>query len=432
MKAALPMKKSAKLSQLFFAAAPPLLAALLLAALPCQAEKPHPDGTPRLPKQQENRFLLVVDTSSAMSGCSNAIVQDVVDLLESDLKGEFRLGDTIGLWTFNDKLHPEFPMQIWSKTDKDAIVADIATFLLVQTYGKRAHFDKVMHELNQVIKNSERITVVLFSGGGGLIQGTPFDREINDLQKKYAREFRGTHVPFVTVLAARNGAVFEYAINYPGVVAVPHTANPAPLVQTNAPVAAATPNPAANVPATPPPMRSLIMLAATNVVHAAAPPQATVTPPAPPAATVMVPAPPQPQPVSPPPVVAVASVPAPASHPTHSEAAPSPREAAPPQPRPAPPPIVAPQNPEPVKAIPAPQAPSVVAPANDQQPAPAAPVLRNPPVANAGPLGGTQLALFVMAFSLLTIAVVLVVFLVRRSRSAPQSSLITQSMDRPR
>ena len=37
-----------------------------------------------------------------------------------------------------------------------------------------------------------------------------------------------------------------------------------------------------------------------------------------------------------------------------------------------------------------------------------------------------------MAFSLLTIAVVLVVFLIRRSRSAPQPSLITQSIDRPR
>jgi hypothetical protein len=37
-----------------------------------------------------------------------------------------------------------------------------------------------------------------------------------------------------------------------------------------------------------------------------------------------------------------------------------------------------------------------------------------------------------MAFSLLTIAVVLVVFLVRRSRKAPQPSLISQSIDRPR
>jgi hypothetical protein len=40
--------------------------------------------------------------------------------------------------------------------------------------------------------------------------------------------------------------------------------------------------------------------------------------------------------------------------------------------------------------------------------------------------------MFVMAFSLLTIAVVLVVFLVRRSRGGSQPSLISQSIDRPR
>jgi hypothetical protein len=38
--------------------------------------------------------------------------------------------------------------------------------------------------------------------------------------------------------------------------------------------------------------------------------------------------------------------------------------------------------------------------------------------------------LLIIAFSLLTIAVVLVLFLFRRSRSSP--SLISQSLDRPR
>jgi hypothetical protein len=41
-----------------------------------------------------------------------------------------------------------------------------------------------------------------------------------------------------------------------------------------------------------------------------------------------------------------------------------------------------------------------------------------------------QVAMFVTAFSLLTIAVVLVIFLVRRSRGGSQASLISQSIDR--
>jgi multisubunit Na+/H+ antiporter MnhC subunit len=53
-----------------------------------------------------------------------------------------------------------------------------------------------------------------------------------------------------------------------------------------------------------------------------------------------------------------------------------------------------------------------------------------PPPAVTPP--GQQLAMFIMAFSLLTIAVVLVLFLVRRSRGGRQPSLISQSIDRSR
>jgi hypothetical protein len=41
-----------------------------------------------------------------------------------------------------------------------------------------------------------------------------------------------------------------------------------------------------------------------------------------------------------------------------------------------------------------------------------------------------QVAMFIMAFSLLTIAVVLVIFLVLRSRRKAQASLISRSIDR--
>ena len=172
-------------------------------------------------------------------------------------------------------------MQIWSKADKSAIVDDMAAFLRGRRCEKRAHLEKVMPALNQVIKNSERITVVLISDGAGSIQGTPFDKDINNLQKKYARELRAAHMPFVTVLAARDGAVFDYTINYPGLVAIPHTANPEIPAKTNAPIAAVISNPATNAPVVPRPMRSIIMSAATNVVHAAAPPPATVAAPVP-------------------------------------------------------------------------------------------------------------------------------------------------------
>jgi hypothetical protein len=90
------------------------------------------------------------------------------------------------------------------------------------------------------------------------------------------------------------------------------------------------------------------------------------------------------------------------------------------------------QNPVPAKVTaPAQTTPLGAAASEPQSPPPViVPLPPNQPVANIGSSGTTQLALFIMAFSLLTIAVVLVVFLLRRSRSAPQPSLITQSIDR--
>ncbi|MGP8198563.1 MAG: vWA domain-containing protein [Limisphaerales bacterium] len=420
----------------FFAALPLLLAALFLAAPPCPA-----DAAPRNAKHSESRFLFIVDTSAAMRGCSNASVQSVAELLDSDMKGEIRKGDTIGLWTYDEKLSTEYPMQVWSTEDKSAILDEMAAYLRGRRYGKRAHLENVMPALNQVIKNSERLTVILISDGSGLIQGTPFDREINLLQKKYARELRSAHEPFVTVLAVRDGAVFDYIINYPGWVAIPHIARPEPPVETNAPVVAAAPIPRTNAPPLSRPTRSFIMSARTNAPHAAAPPPATVAPPvkppAPPPPTVVVapvpaPAPVVAAPVPAPPPVAIAPVPAPphvatvAPVPISQPANPA---VAPPPVQPAPPPIVARQNPEPAAANPLPHAPVAV---SEPHTLPAPPVARNAPVAAIAPPGGAPLALYVMAFSLLTIAVVLVVFLIRRLRRAPQPSLISQSIDRPR
>ena len=78
-------------------------------------------------------------------------------------------------------------------------------------------------------------------------------------------------------------------------------------------------------------------------------------------------------------------------------------------------PVVAPATP-PVEATPPPVAPR-----------PAAPAL---PTAVAMPSPTDHFALLLIAGSLVTIALVLVIFLIRRARTPP--SLISQSMNRPR
>jgi hypothetical protein len=362
--------------------------AIVLTASIARAERPA-----------ENRFLFVVDTASAMRAYSNIVEQAIVELLNSDMKGELRVGDTIGLWTYSDKLRPDFPMQVWSKADKNTIVGNVADFLRELRYEKRAHLDKVMPALQQVIKSSQKVTIIFVFDGSGMITGTPFDKDINELQKQYSHELHSAHVPFITVLAARNGAVFDYTINYPGLVVIPHTAAPEPPPpDTNAPVAVE------QAPTPPPkPQRKIeIIMSGPSHVAQAAPKPAPVPPP------VLVETP-QPLPASAAPITPVTNILA---------ASPATNGATNIATAPLPPAITnAATN---IAATPVPHVPVALP----------APTL--PPPASVGMSSGTQIALFIMAFSLLTIAVVLVVFLIRRSRAGPQSSLISQSIDRTR
>ena len=407
------MKTLSKYSRVLLA-----VAALLLAERPALAEPPA---------QQENRFLIIVDTASAMRRYSNSIVQVVVDLMDTDMRGEFRTGDTVGLWTYNDKLHTDFPMQVWSKTNRSTITADMGVYLQEQRFEKQGHLDRVLPTLGEVIRSSERLTVIFVFDGNGRIQGTRFDTDINALQKKYAHELRSAHVPFVTVLAARDGSVFDYTINYPGLISIPHTANPE-LPPTNA-VAAVTPPVAP--PAKPRPTSSLV-LSGNKETHveiaapqsgppASAPPiadshpevQSTPvpviinTPPPTVAATIPTPAP-QPAPVTaavaqtPPPVITPAPMPAP--QPVATITTP------PAQPQPAAPPVAARQYSEPPKETAYSPAPAPVAPvAPPAAPAPSTASSVTPETSVVLP-GGGQMMLFGVAILSLTVAILLAGF----------------------
>src|ERR1700761_4089441 len=87
--------------------------------------------------QNENRFLIVVDTASSMRASSNSVEQAVFELFKSEMKGEFRPGDTIGFWTFADKLHSDLPMQFWSEERNQRIARSLVTILREQGYGGR-------------------------------------------------------------------------------------------------------------------------------------------------------------------------------------------------------------------------------------------------------------------------------------------------------
>ena len=311
---------------------------------------------------------------------------------------------------------------------KDTYIFDVKRYLDHEHYEKRAHLDKILSAAGQVIQASERLTIIFVNDGSQRIRGTPFDDEINGLQKEQFREFRSGHLPMVTVLVARNGEVYDYSVNLPTEIKIPKTAVDLPPPPTNAP--------ATNIVVAPPPSpephrRIEIVMHGTNTVTSSE--LEANTPPTKASNIVMVGASP---PATPSNIVEAATPPV--SAPSNAVVLPTPF----PKSQPVQPVIATPVA-VPISTNP----PGGIAktrpgrwPAGAKSPPPVAvhseavaPPVASPlpppafaPAAVPAASTGQQVALYVIAISLLTIAVVLVIFLIRRSRGNSQSSPISR------
>jgi hypothetical protein len=379
-----------------------VLAGIFLSAIPSRAQNSAVQQ-----RRMENRFLIVIDTSSAMKSRSDGVEEAVTGLLASNMKGELRKGDTIGLWTYNDRLSTDFPMQVWSEKKQQAILNDVREHIHSLVYEKRAHLEKAWPTIHQIVTGSERLTIILIFDGSDSITGTTFDKDLRKLHKQYAREFRSAHIPFVTVLAAHNGAIFDFTINHPNLVMLPHMADPLPpppeIIEPQPLVVAPPPTPEV---AAPPAHRVEINLTGADFPHPARTPPPTVTN----VETAVTPAPAAAVPATLPTPVPAAPAAVPAGQPPATVSA----NVAPPTDAPSPPSALVTA---PSKSAPVAPAPAVLTPAVAATVVPAAP--------------GQRPTMLVIAFSLLTIAVALVV-LVWKGRGRSQPSLISKSIDHPR
>src|SRR5690348_9219606 len=65
--------------------------------------KAHAAPQPAPLTLSSNRFLFVVQASASMQSRAPGVLQAVEKLLMSDMNGNLRQGDTLGLWTFNEE-----------------------------------------------------------------------------------------------------------------------------------------------------------------------------------------------------------------------------------------------------------------------------------------------------------------------------------------
>ena len=163
-----------------------------------------------------NRWLLIIETSRAMQPRAEAIAQIAANLVLSGMSGQLHTGDTLGVWTFNSDLHAgSFPLQTVTPDNTKTIAERVALFVAQQKFEGWPGRDKVFPAMNSVISNSEFITVILVSGGGETFAGTPFDKAINAIHKKWQGQQDKARLPFLTMLRAQHGRTTDFEVSMP-------------------------------------------------------------------------------------------------------------------------------------------------------------------------------------------------------------------------
>jgi hypothetical protein len=190
--------------------APRLLAWLLLTAIAVPISlraqtNPGPPGS--------NHYVLLVETSRAMSRRAHGVAEATREILNSRLKGEWQAGDTLAVWTFDEDLDTNsFPTVKLPLEAQAGTGAQLIRFLEGQAYDKRVSLDKVMPKLNRLVAQADFLTVILISAGDTELHGTPFDAPINQAYRQWQEEQKKLRLPFVTVFRAGHGKFTHWSV----------------------------------------------------------------------------------------------------------------------------------------------------------------------------------------------------------------------------
>ncbi|HVU07591.1 MAG TPA: hypothetical protein VHG89_03510 [Verrucomicrobiae bacterium] len=192
---------------------------------------------------EENRYLLIFDTSSTMKKNLPATQGAVNNLLLSLMHGQLQAGDTIGVWTFASEVGAgRFPLQQWKPENAGDIASNIMAFVEKQRYRKTTDFEATTLMLSDVVLNSDRLTVLIFCDGDGEIHHAGFDDAINAAFEKNRKQMQKDHQPFIIVLRSQAGVYVGYTVNSPQRVDFPEfpprpvpIAAPPPIAPTNPP-----------------------------------------------------------------------------------------------------------------------------------------------------------------------------------------------------
>lgn len=240
----------------------PVLAALCAGVLWSATAAAQPEtGT------LNSRFLLIFDTSSTMKSRIPATKYAVQRLFLAVMNGQLHSQDELGVWAFDRELRAgEVPLQSWLPQNAATITSNINSFVEQQHYAKSTRFDAIMPAVNKLVQNSERLTVLIFCDGAGQITGTPYDDAINSGFRQNESALAKTKAVFVVVLRSQHGHYTGYSVNSSDVGVnfpqfPPLPVPPQPVAAPQSAPPPPVPTPAARPVATLPPL----VIVGTNV-----------------------------------------------------------------------------------------------------------------------------------------------------------------------
>jgi len=164
----------------------------------------------------ENRFLLIFDTSADMKRRAPMVQKALDNLFVTGMGGQLQPGDSIGVWTFDQDLRTgQFPLQQWMPDQAATIDADIDSFIGKLRYSKATRFGALQPLLDELAKDSDRLTVLIFCDGETSMTGTPYDDGINQIFQQRLASQKNARQPFIVVLRAQLGQYIGCTVDFP-------------------------------------------------------------------------------------------------------------------------------------------------------------------------------------------------------------------------
>lgn len=224
----------------------------------------------RAPAQvvEPQRWLMVFDTSITMKSWLPATTTELTDIFVSSMSGQLHEGDSVGVWTFGEKLRvAKYPQFVWVPAQAASAAADLNDFIKREHYLGDTTFSVLWPALREVIAHSQRLTIVIFCDGRDTFKLTPYDDGINRIIKEARAARKKLQVPFVVVVRTQEGHCIGATVNLPpGSLDLP----PFPLLpqEVEALTTNDSPSPVAAPVIVPPPVVTAppLVIVGTNVI----------------------------------------------------------------------------------------------------------------------------------------------------------------------